>query len=42
MFALLEQEETNTQLEGVTYNALANRGTVTVTARDEQHRQKVL
>lgn len=42
MFAMLVDDQTGTQVEGVTYTAHANTGTVTVRARDETHRQHVL
>lgn len=42
MFSLLLDEEANKCIEGVEYNPRANRGVLTVVARDEQHRQTVL
>lgn len=42
MFALLVDDQTGMQLDGVSYSDAANRGTVTVRTRDESHRQHVL
>ena len=38
MFELLAIDQQDTPIDGAAYSAQGNRGTVTVTARDEQHR----